>query len=413
MGKKIQKKMRPLKLVFILFFGLTQAFGQGFKFAYKLDSISENAWYQINLSEHLRARSKIDLSDLRLVSGKDTFPYFIKEVEPSSKVQEVLWLNGVFESSHSYLVQTENNSINFLQLKVHNHKQTRRFSISGSNNKKDWFTISDQEALSGSAYDKELFYWQNISLPMVKYQYLRFKFLDTALESPRILSVIAPKEKEVLNGLQLITQLSYLIEALPEQQITRIKLFSSFPQWIHQLSFKISNPAFYYRRAVAYRTIQTKGRRGNINTRRESLGEFVLKSDQPNDISFEHYLSDTLIIDILNEDNPALDINNIICFQRRVSLFAHLNKARTYYLICGNANAFAPSYDIGVFESKVEPEKAKQIAYQMDDSYFKESVTATVPSFLESKMFLWGALVLAVLALLVFTSKLLKENLKT
>ncbi len=402
--------MRHLFLSWFFLFGLTQSFAQGFKYAYKIDTVVKTDWYKLNLNEHLRARSKIDLADLRLVSDKDTIPYYIKEIASSAQVQEIKWLPSIYESSHSFLVQTQSTTLSHLQLKVLNHKQARRFSIVGSNNKKDWYPVSDLEYLQGNAHPQELFYWQDISLPLVNYAYLKFKFLDTAFEVPKIINVIAPQSKEVSNGYQPITQLSYAIQTLPEQQITRIKLFSNHSQWMHQISVKVNHPTFFYRRVLAYKLIHTRGKRGSVNTRRESLGEFILKSDQPNDIKFEHYLTDTLFLDIINEDNPPLEIASLLCFQRAINLFAYLNKGRAYHIVCGNSNALAPNYDISIFESKVNDQKVTLLNYRLDSTYLKHTSNSTSLSFYERKEFLWATLVIAVMVLLFFTSKLLKEK---
>ena len=403
-------KVSNFFLFSFLFFVLNQNFAQVYNYQYKLDRIASSGWYKIDLDDQLRANSKIDLSDVRILNGKDTIPYILKESATADKSEQFKTFKFYFESSHSLLVQTDKSKINTLQLKVSNHKDSRKFSVLGSNNKVNWYPISDLEFLSGSSGKDQLFYWQELTLPSFNYAFLRFTFLDSLSKVPNISSIISPYQLENGAPFQIVTGINFSIEEIGSDKLTRIKLFAKKPQWIHQISFDVKQPSFYHRQIKIYKNLEVQVNRNQRRVENEFLNEFSLKSDIANHFLFSHYLEDTLFIDILNDDNMPLEVSDIICFQRKIYLFTHLESGNSYTLLCGNAAASKPNYDLVSFASQIDEKQAMPLAYKLSNEKSLSEPTEDRKSFLEKPVFLWISLSVAALALVYFTLKLLRDK---
>jgi hypothetical protein len=79
-------------------------------------------------------------------------------------------------------------------------------------------------------------------------------------------------------------------------------------------------------------------------------------------------------------------------------------------LLCGNAAASKPNYDLVSFASQIDEKQAMPLAYKLSNEKSLSEPTEDRKSFLEKPVFLWISLSVAALALVYFTLKLLRDK---
>ena len=146
--------MKPMKLnnFLILLFLTNLSFGQ-FQTTGKIKEVKGNGFHEIVLSPEIRSYSKQDLSDIRIFNAKgNEIPYFIKsnsEALLNTFEEYSIVSKTVFPKKSTSIVvavpSIKNN--NQLSLFIANADVEKNYSISGSNDQKEWFGISNSQVL--------------------------------------------------------------------------------------------------------------------------------------------------------------------------------------------------------------------------------------------------------------------------
>src|SRR5688500_17348671 len=129
---------------------LTALFVSGQQFSHQstLDSVPRSGFYKISLPLNWTRVLKEDLSDLRIVDkeGKHV-PYIIHQnpFAPGPDFLEFPVLSNRTDSTHTILEldATAKHGIDHLSLVMSNHSVERFTSLSGSDNRKQWFIIDE------------------------------------------------------------------------------------------------------------------------------------------------------------------------------------------------------------------------------------------------------------------------------
>lgn len=135
---------------------------------------------------------------------------------------------------------------------------------------------------------------------------------------------------------------------LPDPKISRKDSTNHFSYYLLQyddfyridrLSLVITSPALYKRSAY----VLPAGGRATGTT-----GSFSL---DPSDtvIPVEHFRTDSVLIEVSNEDNAPLEITRVAGAQSGIYLLAYLEPGNSYRLVAGDSDVVAPKYDLHYF----------------------------------------------------------------
>jgi hypothetical protein len=180
---KLQKPIQMKKYTsIILFFIVCVGFAQNYKGT--IQNIEQNGLHKIILLPEVRAAANENLDYFRIVdSNKKEIPYVViyNSDNKSSKFIsfDIISKEIIKDSVTSILVENKTGlKIDQLFLSIVNTAISKEYSISGSNDKKEWFGLIDKQILSGLSASKETIIEKIISFPLNNYKYLRIDLKD-------------------------------------------------------------------------------------------------------------------------------------------------------------------------------------------------------------------------------------------
>lgn len=406
--------MKPMKLnnFFILLLLSNISFGQ-FQVTGKIKEVTENGFHEIVLLPDIRSYSKQDLSDIRIFNTKgNEIPYFIKSNSQAllNSFQEynIVSKTVLPKKSTSIVIEipsVKNNSQ--ISLFIANADVEKNYSVSGSNDLKEWFGISNSETLYDLNSTTEASVVKIISYPLSTYKYVKIDFDDRKTLPINILKAGNFNTQLQQNILQEIKPEKSSGSEISSQKETQIHVLFERPQVINQIAFEISGPTYYKRKAVIYKktAIQNKRKSYIIN---EEIATFELNSNTKNSFEISEIFEKDFYIKIENHDNLPLSISKIKYSQKPVSIIADLNPGEKYTIKTGNKNLAEPEYDLSDFKNNIKGSLPKTAIYDIQQSS-KSKNQAPNKSFWQQAWFMWFCIVLGGITILFFTASLIKD----
>jgi len=398
---------------FILLLLITNlSFGQ-YQTTAKLKKVAQNGFHEIIVSPEVRSFSKQDLSDIRLFDSKGVeVPYFIQTAKNSSfntfEEYAIVSKTVLPKKSTSVIVAIPSNkSHNQLSLYIANSDVEKKYSISGSDDQKEWFGISNSQMLYELSSTSETSVVKTISYPLNTYRYLKIDFDDQKTLPVNVLKVGNFTSQSQKSALQEIFPKKSVTTEIPSEKETQIHILFDAPQVINEISFEISKPTYYKRTAVLYRKIkhQTK-RKSQIFD--EEITSFELNSNATNTFIFPQIFEKEFFIKIKNHDNQPLSISKIKYYQKPISIIADLNSNENYILKTGNKNLREPEYDLSNFKTNIAGNLPQTTLYHIQQNNPAKTSTAS-QSFWQQSWFMWLCIILGGITILFFTASLVKD----
>lgn len=244
----------------------------------------------------------------------------------------------------------------------------------------------------------------------VDYRDIRlFEASDSLQDIPYLLKESEPNISS--NNLDSIALKSIFYSVQKDQdKKTHIKIYSSRPQWIHKLYIKVGDSMFYKREWRAFEKKLVRAKPRKKVWQENSIMHHELSSYGQSIFTINHYLQDTIFIEIYNLDNPPLPIEDIKCFQKDLQLIAYFEKDNDYLIKCGNNKLFRPNYDLNYFAKLIEDSVEHSLTYtDVSKSYFTTEAKQN-RMFYEHKYFVWLSISIGVLSLFFFSWKMLQEK---
>ncbi|MCC9061610.1 hypothetical protein [Flavobacterium piscisymbiosum] len=403
--------MKLNKFLALLFIA-NLSFGQ-YQTTAKLKKVTQNGFHEIIVSPEVRSFSKQDLSDIRLFDSKgNEVPYFIqtaKNVSSNTFEEYTIVSKTVLpkKSTSVIIAIPSNKSHNQLSLFIANSDVEKKYSISGSDDQKEWFGISNSQMLYELSSTSETSVVKTISYPLTTYRYLKIDFDDQKTLPVNILKAgnfNSQIQKSI--SLEVTPKKSSITENTVNKE-TQIHVLFDAPQVINQISFEISKPTYYNRKAILYKKVKREKKRKPVESE-EEIVSFELNSNIKNSFTIGEIFEKEFFIKIENHDNQPLSISKIKFEQKLISIIANLNSDETYILKTGNNNLTAPEYDIANFKSKIASILPQTHLYDIEHSQtVKEQIQNK--SFWQQSWFMWLCIVLGGITILFFTASLIKD----
>ncbi len=379
----------------------------------KIQTVAKNGLYKMLMPPEIRSFSKDDLSDFRIFDSKNSeVPYFILRGMPE-KISEAFdnfrIVSKAVSSKKSTAIEIENpkTQLNGLTLWIANSEVTKKYSISGSNDQKEWFGLVNNAELSDLKSTETTAVSKEISFPLCSYRFLKIVFDDSTTLPINVLKIGNAQTHFLKGTLQEVKAKSMQITQVPTEKKTTIKVAFDYPQFIDKVGFNINKANLFKRNARVY-TDKERTEKHQIVAFQEEIAKFSLISNQNNHFDIDNTKQQFLTIEIDNQDNPPLEITDIQFYQKPIFAIADLKSNEQYTITTGNPNLLPPNYDLGYFKETISDNlpEAQIIAIE----HQKQGVTTEQSaSFWQQPWFMWLCISIGGLMILFFSMRLIKE----
>lgn len=380
----------------------------------KIETIKENGLHKIILPAEIRSFSKEDLSDFRIFDAKkNEVPYFIildngAELLSSFTEFKVISKNSIPRKSTTIIFENPKKSIDEIVMSITNSDVTKFYSISGSNDQKEWFGLVNNSQLSNIESTQETRVFKTVTLPLSSYRYLKISLDDKKTLPLNILKVGCFDTKTQSRVLHKIIPKSSQTTQLSTQKKTQIHVVFNNPQIVNQIIFDITNPSLFKRNARIYLNKKHKVKH-KTETYQESISNFELSSDIKNAITIPQLFEKDFFIEIENQDNQPLTFSRIQFFQNQVSIIANLKTNEEYTIKTGNLKLNAPNYDLENFKSKISGNLPKATIYEIKHQSSSGDISINKKSIWQQAWFMWLCIALGGIVIFYFTTSLVND----
>lgn len=379
----------------------------------KIKAVNKNGLHKIILPAEIRSFSKENLSDFRIYDAKQNeVPYFVvqdKNQATASGFSEFKLVSKTVipRKKTTIIVETPEKTIDEMVLSITNSVVTKTFDISGSNDQKEWFGLINKAQLFNLESARGLSVSKTVALPLSSYRFLKIEFDDKKTLPINVLKVGVFTNKISNNNVQEILPKSSTITQYPSQKSTRIRVVFENRQIVNQIVFNIASPRLYKRKGRVYldkiREIKHK-----TETYQKTISTFDLNSDRKKPVNTTQLFEKVFYIEIENQDNQPLSFSEIRFFQNQVSIIADLKAGEEYNIKTGNPKAEAPIYDLENFKSKMTNHLPQTTIYKIKRQN-SNTIKVKIKSMWEQTWFMWLCIGLGGIAIVYFTSKLVKD----
>ncbi len=399
----MSKNLLKLFLLYVLFFGsMFSASAQtGFKYQAVLDKVDSTGFYKINLGPALVGKSNDDLSDIRLADAKGNFvPYVTEGSLPGvEKLQFINFksvaANSPTDTGTSFVVEnTTKKPVSTLWVKLQNTAVSRTVNLSGSDDLKNWYAIEENVPLQQAVANSDGTYFQSLSFPASGYRYLKLLVNDKHKTPVKFLQAGNYFTQASHTFYWPVTSVS--VSRKETHNTTTITLSLNGRYELDFLHLAVSAPK-YFKRNVNVFTFDKSGRHWVINA--------DLTSAKNGDI-FLSASTNKLELQIDNGDNAPLTIDSIKVFQVNHYIVSYLEKGQQYKILTGDTSAKAPEYDLKFFTDSIRNVKELNAGAVMKNAAYTVPVTKKQS---DRTYLIWGAVIVALLALSLLTWKMVTE----
>jgi hypothetical protein len=400
-------KMNKLFIILLAFhFSFSQQKTTG-----KLSAISKSGLHKISIPTKIRSISKSDCSDIRIYDSKSNeIPYYFYEENNSylSRFEEfkIISKTAIPQDNTIIVVENPHKIYQSIVLSIANSTVEKKFSLSGSNDLKQWFGLINNQLLNAISDNKSTSAYKKIEFPISSYKYLKINFNDKKTLPINVLKV----GNFIDSNTQSIPKFDTIkcnITTTTKNKNTQLHFVFQQPETINQIEFSISNPSFYKRNAVLFiNTILKKKNR--TRTIQEDLLPFELDSRIKNTFELPYFHGKDFYIEIENQDNLPLTFSKIICLQKPSTIVADLKLDEKYTIIAGNKDLKFPEYDLANF--KDDATKALPEVYiQEIKSINPKALDSKEPLFWQTPWFMWICISIGIIGIAIFSIRLVKD----
>jgi len=354
------KLILTMKKILVNALLLTFVISKAQNFTHSLTIASkQNGLQALALSAQLKNIANTGFNDVRLYDkNSNEVPYFLVNESfnySSTNFKEYEIIDKVIgRDNHSgfIIVNSKKEAMQNVVLCVANSNAVKRCDVTGSDDKNQWYSISDHIYLYNIYDEGTVVAYRVLWFPMVNYKYIKVSINDR-YTLPFNIKKVGYFEGAISAGkLNEVTPqpMSYVTDKV--KKISKAGFKFEDPTIINKIIFNIKAPNYYKRRANIYvkRTRQVKQK---IEEYKEVLLDFELNSETNNNFNLIDFREKDFEIEIFNEDNPPLEFESIDFKQLQTYLVADFKAGEAYSLMAGHKKLSVPNYDIEYFKHKI------------------------------------------------------------
>lgn len=381
----------------------------------KIENVETNGLHRIYLDSGITSYSREDLADLRIYDAKQTeIPYVFPQPTYDGYSYKFVPFHIVEKStvpkkSTSIVVENPMAQIDEFTLYIANAEVTKKFTVSGSNDNKQWFGIVNNAELSDIKNERTTSQYKSITFPLTAYRYLKIDLDDRKTLPINILSAgYFKNQKRPQQRFEILHPKLTTTEKKIEKQ-TLIAVDFEKPTHLSSIWFVVSEPNIYKRGVRIYKNVTHTVRR-KTQTRQEGLLNFELASDKNNWFETLDLFEKEFFIAIDNRDNPPLQFSKIEFLQQLPYIVADLKAGESYTLETGKPSRTQPDYDLSAANPKLFDSIPEAKLTQLKHTDFKTtSASSETKSFWQQSWFMWLCISLGGLVIAYFTTSLVRD----
>ena len=382
---------------------LSAANGQRtFKYQAAIKMVDSAGFYKIELPATLIAKSKGDLSDIRLADTKGAFiPFITGGSLPQPKGQRFLTFAQVNfhpepDTGTTFTIDCKGSTpVNNLWLKLNNTAVQRTVNLSGSDDLKKWFAIEEDVPLQTAVASDQGTYLQSLSFPASSYRYLKLLVNDKHKAPIDILAAGVYEENKPQQAVYE-TLPAGLFTAKNSDRLTYVSIRLKDSYLVNLIRLKIAGPRYYLRDAAVYSGGRSRGLICSTQILSAGQQQISLSAKESQ-----------LQLQIYNGDNPPLKITGIELLQAPQFITAYLEPNKHYQILTGDPAASTPVYDLAFFRDSIHNELPVISTFGTRLNPIHN--TAQVKAGRNVKLLIWIAIGAALLVLLALTRKMMTE----
>lgn len=408
---------RVINSIVLLLLGICcNAQTEGFAYKASLDSVKEAGFYNIEILPPINVLCKTDYSDIRIVNGQGKWvPHLLRlpgdEYHVATVITDMPFVSKtVSASAVTCVVKNSEPLVSRIQLVMKNTSAQRSCSISGSMDAKEWFIINDSILLQEVAVTEGDKTKCTLNFPPSNYGYFKL-VVDSKKADPvnivqlgsvdgeyEAIPTSAKKRLQENPNCALVQKDSAKASYI---QVTQPDAYSF--EW---LALQVSGVKYFNRKADVYipdGNDHSFGKPGRL------LQSITISNNSTLQFYLPQVKSKVFYLVVHNDDNLPLQLVSVKTALRYRVLSTYLEKGEHYHLLMGNPQAVAPVYDLVQLKGKLPPTiPVLGTVGAVTETGAGKEASAIVPKG-NNRYLLWGSIALALLALLYFTARLLKE----
>lgn len=379
----------------------------------KILPVTKKGLYKMVVPPEIRSNSKDDLSDFRIFDAKNNeVPYFLVVDAPEKRdeqFEEFKIISKTSDNKKSTSIEIENPQaqINGLKLIIANSEVTKKYSISGSNDQKEWFGLVNNGELNDLKSSETTTVSKEISFPLCSYRFLKIVFDDSTTLPINILKIGKVHTHFLKGTMQEIKAKNRQTTEVLGEKKTLISIEFDYPQFIDKLVFDINKTNLFKRNARIYVDKERLEKQKTVKYQ-EDIAHFSLISNQNNSFEISTTKQQFLVIEIENQDNPPLQILGIQFYQKPLFAVADLKPNENYTISTGNPKLMSPNYDLAYFKETIS-DVLPEVQITSIEHQKQEKTVETKADFWQKPWFMWLCISIGGLMILFFSVRLIKE----
>lgn len=383
----------------------------GYKFYSKLDSVQISGFYNIELTPEINAHVKTNFSDVRIINAAEKWVPHLLHIPASEKSDGIVLIDlkySIVENSNNATVviieSSQNKSAN-IGLRITNTAAERFCTLNGSDDNKNWFVINDSILLNPVPDEKEISTVFKINYPTNSFKFLKLVIHNKNNNPFDIKGVVTYLNvAEINNPLnKIIANPAAVIQQKDSAKISYITIKQQLPYQFDYISLQLSAVKYFHRTVEVYIPFDKNHSYSNPG---QLIQSFIISNNSS--LQFKVPLTKAAVFYLLinNEDNLPLTVTEVKTSFNNKYITTYLENAGNYKLIVDNKNAMLPNYDLSNLTAKMPDsililQSGKLLAINEN----KPSNT----SIKNYNWILWPSIITALLILLFFTFKMMKE----
>ncbi|WP_293913424.1 MULTISPECIES: DUF3999 family protein [unclassified Sphingobacterium] len=386
-----------------------QVYGQ--QYSATLEGNKKEGYYQFKIPAGIRSIIGNDISKIRIRDNGGQEVPFVKFVNASAGDKflplTIVKKEIIADSVTTLIIRnTKQETWTSLSLRIANSNSSKRYTLTGSNDSVNWFSLSENQLLDNLVGSGQTFKDQEITFPLNNYRYLKIIIWDKGSSPINVLEVGRYESIKTAATYQPVQGVKFDMKSENKNSILHVML-PDF-QIIDYVSLSVSDPKLYQRKVAVLASQLVQVKRNRWEDQLVEIGQYELSPANTHMVVPSLFVKD-FYIQIENLDSPPLRIDSISLGQTALNIVTNLAAGKQYSIVIDSAYK-APDYDLSLFKnnasdqlpvltvSKLKPIKPGSGAIK------NEAWKNTFGNIL-----LWGGMVIAIIVICYFAIGFLKD----
>jgi len=383
---------------------------EGYRFYSKLDSIPRSGFYNIELTPALSAHLKTDHSDLRIINSRGKWvPHILRfpamEWNIAAVEMDMSFSRTEKAGSTGLVIENRDSIISNIGLVIRNTAAERFCTLSGSDDRNSWFIINDSILINPIPEEKGAMSKFRIDFPPSSYKFFKVLIHNNNKDPFDIKGVIqhtsAPLPPQAEN--KLIQNPAPRIQQKDNGRISYIKISQQEPYHFNGISLKLSGVKYFSRKADLF--IPAAEGHSFSNPGR-LLQSFTISNNSTLEFLIPRANAGTFYLLVYNEDNLPVTVEEVKTWASYCYITSYLEKGDHYRILMDNPAAIMPNYDLARPDNKIL-DSIPFLSFGKISAIAENELTESTAG--NKKWMIWAAIIVALLVLLYFISKMLKD----